>query len=97
MIYLGTIEVATNSVKNNKDTATPFTLPKNLRAIALQSDTAGVFVKIGIGDAFTATAATARRLAQYEWAEFRMSNVEWVASVRNDTGGTANVKVFGLP
>jgi hypothetical protein len=97
MRLLGVITVATAAVKNNKDTAVPFTLPKNVRALALQSDTAAVFVELGLGDTFAATAARGRRLGQFEWAEFRMGGVQWVVSVRNDTGGSANVKVFALP
>lgn len=96
MRYLGTITVATANVKNNKNTAVPFDLPKNVRAIALQSDTAAAFAALGIADDFAAVAASARRLGQHEWAEFRVAGVEWVVSVRNDTGGDVNVKVFAL-
>ncbi len=96
MKYLGVIVVGTNAAKNNKDTAAPFTLPKNVRAIGLQSDVAGVFMGIGIGDAFAIAAGLGRRLGQFEWVEFNTAGVEWVASIRNDTGGGANIKVFAL-
>lgn len=97
MRYLGVISVGTGGVKSNKDTAVAFDLPKNVRAIALQSDTAAVFAALGVATDFATTAATARRLGQYEWAEFHTAGIEWVASVRNDTGGTALIKVFAVP
>lgn len=96
MMYLGTITVPTANVKSNVTTAVPFTLPKNVRALAFQSDTAAAFLKLGKSDV-AATAATSRRLGQYEWAEYLVKGVQWVASVRNDTGGDINIKVFALP
>lgn len=97
MIYLGTITVPTANARNNKTTAVPFDLPKNVRAIALQSDTAAVFAAVGLADDFAAAAVTSRRLGQHEWAELRLVGIQWVVSVRNDTGGDANVKVFAVP
>lgn len=96
MRYLGTITAPTANARNNKSTAAPFDLPKNIRRLACQSD-AVVHVELGIGDAFATTAARGRRMAANEMIELSIGGVEWALSVRNDSGGDANVKVFALP
>jgi hypothetical protein len=96
MKLLGVITVLTTATKNNKDTAVPFALPA-VGKIAMQSDTAGVFAELGLADNFTTDENKGRRLGQYEWAEMQMGlGVAPVLSVKNPTGGTAVIKVWGL-
>lgn len=100
MEYLGTIDVANGSSKNNTNCTTPFTIPLKftyILAVTPSGSTVTYFIRVGNDDALAATTDdfSIGELTSIQIAAQQNATALPVIAIRGG-GGTGNVKIYGL-
>ncbi len=100
MKFLGKIAVTANGeIKNNRNTAAPFVIPRGAKAIGMFASIGGLRVELGFGDAFATTSTTSRAIAgttEFLTINLPRTDANPVLSMYNGSAGAADLSVWAL-